>query len=63
MQIKTVVLPDGTYGTQIKQAEVEHISKLREYLMNNSFISSSLTRTLMKLLLKIDNSEFNKFGS
>ncbi|CAD8103287.1 unnamed protein product [Paramecium primaurelia] len=61
--VKTVILPDGTYGTQVieKQDNEEHVSKLRELLMQNSFLASSLSRAFMKLLSKIQ--EFNKYSS
>ncbi|CAD8125535.1 unnamed protein product [Paramecium sonneborni] len=61
--VKTVILPDGTYGTQVveKQDTEEHVSKLRELLMQNSFLASSLSRAFIKLLSKIQ--EFNKYSS
>jgi coatomer subunit beta len=51
--------------TSVTSNELEQNSKLREFLMKNSFIASTLARTLMKLLLRIvdDPEKFNKFAS
>jgi hypothetical protein len=68
-RVKTVILPDGTYGTQTvdesnsKSVDQEQPSKFRELLMSNSFIASSLTRTLMKLLLVVPPTQYNRFAA
>ena len=70
VKVKTVILPDGTYGTQVVEESVggksndnESASHFRELIMNNSFMASSLVRTLMKLLIVIPHDQYNKYAS
>lgn len=58
-KIKTVILPDGTYGQQLVEESDEILpesqaqSKFRSFLINNSYLSSTMTRTILKILLAL----------
>lgn len=70
-KVKTVVLPDGTYGTVTVQEEAPHSgarkpsetisadenglsgSPLREFIIKNQFLSSSLIVSLVRLTLRL----------
>lgn len=68
-----MILPDGSYGQEIvEESDIIHHeegdesnSKFREFLINNSYLSSAMVRTLLKLLYRIRNdvSQFNKHSA
>ena len=75
VKVKTIILPDGTYGTEVitetgtekggKKEEVENKSPLRENLLKNHILVSVLSTSLMKLVYHIrgDVAKFNRYGS
>jgi len=76
IKVKTIILPDGTYGTEvvnestegkggIKKEPSESNSPLRENLIKNQILISVLSTSLMKLVYHIrgDVSKFNRYGS
>lgn len=75
VKVKTIILPDGTYGTEVvtesteskagKKEALESKSPLREQLVKTQMLISVLSTALMKLVYSIreDVSKFNRYGS
>ena len=65
---KTVILPDGTYGTVTEILDVKEIKKqkefkyLREFILETSFyFSANLVSALTNIIFKMNKLKFDKF--